>query len=243
VVNARFDPALFDGPFDLILHYAVLEHIEEPAIFLAQQAELLADEGVIACAVPSCGRQLEVGDLGMIVHEHWSYFTPESLRDLVVDGGGAVVDVQLAGVGGGAIYAAWRTGGRGRVSAPVDDPAGRFAQRAERSLAILRGRLEALDSNNRTLGIYCPARFFNYHHLLADSARPRIRYFDDDPHLAGRYYPPLPVRVEPRDTLLDQPVDELLIMSWSFGDALAAQLRSEPQLGGTALVTIGEIFG
>jgi hypothetical protein len=70
-----------------------------------------------------------------------------------------------------------------------------------------------------------------------------VRWFDDDPALHGRFYPPIPIEVESRDALLAHPVDELLIASWTFGEALREQLAENSALVGTRIRTFGDVLG
>ena len=71
---------------------------------------------------------------------------------------------------------------------------------------------------------------------------PPTRWFDDDPALHGRFYPPIPVAVEDRDALLARPVDELLIASWTFGEALRDQLVGDPALSRARIRTLADVL-
>jgi hypothetical protein len=84
----------------------------------------------------------------------------------------------------------------------------------------------------RTVGVYCGARALNLLHL-AGSAVPR--FFDDDPVAQGRYYPPFSSPIESRNALLARPVDDLVIMSRSFGRRIHQALRAEPALAATRI--------
>ena len=48
--------------------------------------------------------------------------------------------------------------------------------------------------------------------------------------------------MESRASLIERPVDSLLIMSRTFGPTLAGALRSDPRLAGREIVTVGELF-
>ena len=91
----------------------------------------------------------------------------------------------------------------------------------------------------RMLGVYCPGRFLNYWTV---AGKPALRFFDDDQGLHGRYFPPIPFSVETREQLLRDPVDSLLIMSRTFGEALAADLRRETALCSCEITTVAELF-
>jgi 2-polyprenyl-3-methyl-5-hydroxy-6-metoxy-1,4-benzoquinol methylase len=242
VIAQPFEPELFpDRRFDLIVHYGVLEHIARPVEFLRAQLLLLADNGVIVCSVPDCSLPMSKGDLSMLVHEHLSYLTAESLG-----GTGALAGARTIGArrsrSAGAMYCGWAPAPGDRPAILAEDRLARhFLRAAPRSLRAVQAFAERLARQERTLGIFCPARFINYQALAP--VLPRLRYFDDDPLLEGRYYPPFDVRVEPRAGLLARPVDEVLVMSWTFGEQIAQDLRSRPELAATAVHTVAELLG
>lgn len=243
VIAEPFIPDRFGHDrFDVILHHAVLEHVADPLTFLAHQLGLLADDGLVIFSVPDCTSPLVHGDLSMFVHEHFSYFTPDSLARLGELAGAEVVIMRTAHAAGSIHCALRRSAQLLSDSKPAQYESIRhFTGSAHESLKKLKRFCEGLVKEQRTLGVYCPARFINYHALLADAA-PKIRYFDDDPQLHGRYFPPFDVPIEPRAGLLARPVDALVIMSWTFGEKIAASLRGQPELANTVIHTIDELI-
>jgi 2-polyprenyl-3-methyl-5-hydroxy-6-metoxy-1,4-benzoquinol methylase len=224
--------------FDLITNYGVLEHVEEPRVFVADQLALLEPQGVMAFSVPNCRDYLAHGDISMLVHEHWSYFDPDSLA-AQADAAGAEIVETRRGHAAGTQYSVWRPGGTGQMK--PKDTAETFVERGRESVERLRAYLLETRERGLTLGVFAASRFFNYQQLLRDVCPP-LRYFDDDPKHQGRYYPPFPIQVEPRASLVSRPVDRLLIMSWTFGDRLSAELSDEPALAGTEIATIADLL-
>ena len=228
--------------FDLIIHHTVLEHIERPLEFVAEQLRLLAPGGRIVCCVPDCAPALEHGDLSMLVHEHWSYFDAKTLIHLGAVAGARTVTWRNATTEG-VIYCSWERDPASVTSAPPRPPP--YLERGRRALRAVVEYVSHVLRAGVSLGIYCAARFVNYHSLLADAlpAMCNVRWFDDDPALHGRFYPPIPIEVESRDALLAHPVDELLIASWTFGEALREQLAENSALVGTRIRTFGDVLG
>ena len=107
IIHAPFESRAFRRDFDLIVHYGVLEHVQEPDRFIRSQLDILKPGGSIVLAVPDCHELLLRGDLSIFAHEHWSYFTRDSLHALASTVGVEVIAYERAGVGG-AIYTAWR---------------------------------------------------------------------------------------------------------------------------------------
>jgi SAM-dependent methyltransferase len=226
--------------FDLIVHHTVLEHIDRPLEFVADQLRLLAPGGRIICCVPDCGPAIERGDLSMLVHEHWSYFDAATLIDLGARAGARTTTWRNARTEG-VIYCSWERAEEAKP-APAAPPS--YIERARDALrAIARYAREVL-SAGASLGVYCGGRFVNYQALLVDTlpAIRRARWFDDDPALHGRFYPPTAIAIEARDALLAAPVDHLLIASWTFGEALRERLAREPALRRTRMHTFLDVL-
>jgi SAM-dependent methyltransferase len=235
-----FAPELFDDPFDLIVHHGVLEHVPDPVSFMSGQLSLLAPGGAIAFSVPDCATALAHGDISILVHEHWSYLTERTLEAVAALGGARVVSSEPAGVAG-ARHSVWaRADGPLGPASPPPDPRS-FVARAAGNLERIRDHLRDLRERGARVGIFCPGRFINYESLLADSLPP-LRYFDDDPLLAGLFYPPSRVQIEPRAGLLADPPTHLIIVSWTFGAEILRSLRSERSLDHVDIQTIADLL-
>ncbi|MDA0194116.1 MAG: class I SAM-dependent methyltransferase [Bacteroidetes bacterium] len=85
---------------DLIIHYDVLEHTQEPADFLAFHRQDLKKNGLIVFAVPDSSSFIERGDMSMIVHEHFNYFNVDSLANVVLAAGFEPLKITKSEYGG-----------------------------------------------------------------------------------------------------------------------------------------------
>jgi len=226
--------------FDLIVHHGVLEHIERPREFIAEQLPLLTARGRIVCCVPDCAPALAHGDLSILVHEHWSYFDAQTLKHLAAAAGARTVRWRHARTEG-AIFSAWEPRPAAALSAPSPPP---YLERGCHALRVVEQYVDAATRAGSSLGIFPGGRFINYLALLTGrlDTLPAIRWFDDDPALHGRFYPPIAIAIEPRAALLADPVSELLIASWTFGALLQDQLRAEPALASTRIHAITELL-
>lgn len=79
-----------DASVDLVLSTETLEHIPEPAVFLAEARRVLREGGRIVLTVPFSARW------HYIPHDYWRY-TPSSLRNLLERAGFAAVVVNARG--------------------------------------------------------------------------------------------------------------------------------------------------
>ncbi len=81
VVPEYFSSESFAGErFDAVLSINNLEHIPEPLEHLRAIVGLLKSTGgFLYLVLPDSSRGLETGDLGICIHEHLFYYTPETL--------------------------------------------------------------------------------------------------------------------------------------------------------------------
>lgn len=229
VVTDSFPSPKLADKFDLIVGYAVIEHVIDMESFLAAVRRQLRPDGRVIFSVPNSAAHIASGDPSMLLHEHFSYFTEGSLRRTLEANGMAVIGLARAGFGG-ALYVAARHGKAvvdGGPAASELAQARDFGKKLGRLQANVRRLLGDIRAAGKRVGIYCPARAL----ALLESGD-AVRFFDDDPELHGRFYPPFGCPVEPRGALLDDPVDELWIMSRTFGPKLRDQLSGESALRG-----------
>jgi SAM-dependent methyltransferase len=78
--------------FDLILAFNTLEHLPEPESFLNSIKDHLTEKGMVVLTFPDCERQLRLGDLNVLLHEHINYFTESSLVRYIKKAGFKLVE-------------------------------------------------------------------------------------------------------------------------------------------------------
>lgn len=238
VINEPFPYSELPGPFDCIVAYAVLEHVPQIAGFLGHVKRHLCHGGNFIVSVPDCSSHIEFGDPSILLHEHWSYFTSRTLKRTLENCGFTVTHLQPSGYGG-ALYAA-ATSHKSNTHYPIDEAelkmARAYGDNCQKLRSLAAERLEKLRRKKLSVGVYVPARALAL--LPLDVS---VRFFDDDPELQGKYYPPFSAPVESRQSLLDDPVDELWIMSRSFGAGMAEELTGLPQLCNIVIVTLDEL--
>ena len=94
-----FRSSLVPRPIHLACCRHVLEHIAEPHEFLAEIKSLVsgfATEMIIYFEVPDTRYSLEHGGIWDILYEHFTYFTPPSLKRLFRDAGFRVLNERTA---------------------------------------------------------------------------------------------------------------------------------------------------
>lgn len=216
------------GKYSAIVLMSVLEHVQDPAAFVARLTDYLTPDGRIFISVPNEGAYIQNGDVSTLFHEHWSYFDQQTLRATMAVAG-LTISNDCESSFGGSLYACLSRGSQGgRVTESQRENniqvALKYLSQARSNCDTLQEACARMTANGRSLGVYVPARFVN---AVGISAIPpqTIRFFDDDPSLLGTYYPGIPIRIESREDLLRSPTDSVLIMSRTFGPNLAVELR------------------
>lgn len=213
--------------FDVLFHYDVLEHVEDPVAFLQAHHANLSSHGALIFAVPDCSHHIALGDVSMLLHEHLNYFDSESLAHVVRAAGFEPLLLEPARHGGVLLCCAVPAANR---AVPVERVRGtsKFETFRARAHGALR-RFAALANQpgQGELGLYVPLRAFAY--LGQIPAETRLRFFDDDPGLHGRYYDGFDVSIENLSGLLARPPKQLMICSLAFGGKIADRIPMEFQ--------------
>lgn len=213
--------------FDLILAYALLEHMENPKDLLENMFQSIQENGVVIVSVPDCESHVQKGDPSMIIHEHFSYFTRAALRFLFESNGYETIVVSKSSFGG-SIYGAFKK----RKGSPK--PAGQLLARSDyfkkmgHHLETMAGFFNS--QRNKTVGIYVPVRALNTLCILKDVIKVagiKLRFFDDSHNLHGKCFPAFDIRIENQSDLVNDPCPVILIFSYSFGKKIADRLKEK----------------
>jgi 2-polyprenyl-3-methyl-5-hydroxy-6-metoxy-1,4-benzoquinol methylase len=240
IIQSFYPATSLDEKFDVLFHYDVLEHIEDPVAFLRAHRNNLSPDGGLVFAVPDCTHHIALGDVSMVLHEHLNYFDKTSLAATVRAAGFEPVLLETAKHGGVLMCCA--------VAADIDRlPANtqhnnwskftEFSDRAQESL--LRFSKSAACAVSKEMGLYVPLRAFPYLSHVPENVR--LRFFDDDPGLHGRYFDGFDVVVENRAQLEESPPDYLMVCSLVFGDRILGRL-SEQSRANMVVTAWNELF-
>jgi len=237
IVNEAFPSPRAQGPYDLIVSYAVLEHIEDTGAFITAIRDHLTLKGVVVLSVPDCSAEIATGDPAMLLHEHFHYFTASTLASCLRDAG---FDVRVQpSKYGRCLYAAATP----NVHTMALTQPSHEAEQIRSYPAIVNERIRAVEaavrSRNSTdeLAIMCPVRSLAVLSGCTDAA---LRFCDDDPGLQGLYLPPFACPIESRQALREWQPKELWIMSRTFGAKIRESLALE--LPRTRLLTAEEVL-
>lgn len=227
IINEFFKPGLFQNKFDVVFCYGVLEHIRKPESFMNSLKEVMAEDGTIFTAVPNCELRFRLGDIQVLGHEHWSYFTPQMLKNFMIFCG--LTDVHVTVGQNNAMIYAWGKKRAGDAPGQMRDTPEtkilfrRFCSKATMALARLQERINKLEAEGKTLGVYGGG--FVVAGVLEHRGEPR--FFDTDISCHGKYYAGFTNSIEAPGNLLTNPADELWIMAIDYDMEIRNYLRNE----------------
>lgn len=239
VLNRFFNPLEITEKYDIVIFYAVLEHMQDAGKFLQDVKTVLKTNGKIVLAVPDCEPYIEAGDTSLLIHEHWNYFTQNTLAVLVSNNGlaGTIVRSEFAGV----LYAFLIEGGDGKVIQPSNlDTLSLYIDKVKTQKEKLFKYIESI-TQNQSLGIYVPGRMINLLSVCYEEVPDQIRFFDDNENLYGKYYPSINIKIENFEDFQSNPVDVMIIASFTFGSKIKDKiLKSGIKC---EIVLLEELFG
>lgn len=218
-----------EGPFDLVIAYCLLEHVSNPVGLLRDACRFLAPHGQLALVVQDEEPYIRAGELSLLFHEHFSYFTDRTLVRTMESAGGTDATVVRSKFSN-LLFGCCSAGPAERRLEPpptVDvDLAVSFPAKAETLARTWAGRVAAAAHKPGGMAIYVPNRAANYFAYLDPALLPGVRLIDDNAVLRGTYLPGIAIPIEHSDVLETAPPAETLIMSLSFGTRIAERLRT-----------------
>lgn len=212
-------PALEGRRFQTIFTANTLEHTPDPAGFLDGVRRHLVTGGRALVCVPDVTAQIAANDLTALVHEHMSYFTPQSLRTLCGARGLAVVQTFTEEDVAWAVLEVCEKATV--VEVDIDPAFQRFAERLPHSLSAKAAELRALLAKGLTVGFHgasCGLNAFLYLTSLGDE--PGVALFDGDDSKHGRFLPASPRPIAPAGGDAYRNVDVLYVAAMSFYDPI-----------------------
>lgn len=236
LINDFFPSEKITGEFDFILHFNVLEHLENPVDVLIEQAKILKPEGKIIFGIPNCEPNLSTGDLSIFAHEHFNYFTRDSIFH-VSKHAGLYVDSIATGASDGMIFCSLVKNSLSSRLNYIDSKTqwDDFDSKVEGTLRNLKNTLE--NYKTKDVAVYCPKRALNALSILHVHD---CRIIDDTIDMYGKYLPSFNNPVENRESLAARAPDVLIVFSRTFGHLIKEKCRSLKELDKTEILLLEE---
>ncbi|HLT46945.1 MAG TPA: class I SAM-dependent methyltransferase [Rubricoccaceae bacterium] len=243
---------------DLLLGNNVLAHTPHLNSFVAGMKVLLAAGGTITMEFPHLLRLMRENQFDTIYHEHFSYFSLLTVRQVFAAHGLTLFDVEELPTHGGSlrIYARHAEETDRPVTAAVEvlearereyglDRLETYAAFAEQVKETKRRLLDFLIEANRAgaqvVGYGAPGKgntLLNYCGVRTDLLRYTV---DRNPYKQGTYLPGTRIPVYPPERIFETRPDYVLILPWNLRDEVAAQLAGIRAWGGRFVVPIPEV--
>lgn len=237
-INDFFPSEKINEKLDVIYHFAVWEHVDDPIAFIRDQISNLNESGSIVFGVPNCEPYVEHGDLSMFLHEHYSYFTSESISNVVKKAGGVLRHIQvIEGMLVGKIVAASNEKNTPHWSIDSKVNPTTFWKNVENVNESLRLFFNKFPTDG-DVAVYVPGRALNTLFLQGYKG---IRMVDDNSEMRTRYLPYFDSPVESFEDLCKNPPSALLIYSTTFGKKIKEKCLEDNRLSETLVVTLDEI--
>jgi SAM-dependent methyltransferase len=233
LINDFFPTNQLKEKYELIYSLLVLEHIENPLVFLNHLIEYLQPNGKIIFGVPNCEPYLLEGDLSVFIHEHFSYFTKESIINLVNQTGLAIEDISI--VEGAFIVTISNKKYNQNICFDILSPLD-FNNKVDLHIANLNHLFQKYNPNE--IAIYAPTRAIN---SLFITKNINVRLVDDNSELQNKYLPTLYSSVESYEQLVARPPKCLLIFSRTFGERIRKKCELDESLSNTQILTLNDL--
>jgi 2-polyprenyl-3-methyl-5-hydroxy-6-metoxy-1,4-benzoquinol methylase len=224
VIQDFFPSKSLSTKFDLIFHVDVLEHVDDYVGFLRSQYDQLNDHGFLVVNVPDASESIKLGDFSLAMHQHLNYFSTTSLTSVLESSGFKVMALERAGYGGSLYAIAAKNTEESDFQLPIESDEKQFlvtaAQSADKFSRVIH---EILASHGSTLGFYVPLRALPY--VAKTKLNCDFRFFDDTPHWHHLFFDGIDVKIENFDDLVRNPVTHMVIMSFTFADAIKNKIH------------------
>src|SRR3954451_15215821 len=245
------------GRADLLIGNNVLPHVPDLNDFVAGLELMLAPDGLLTLELPHLLQLLRDGQFDTIYHEHFSYFSVLTVRQVLAAHGLRLVDVEELPTHGGSLRLHVRHESAGAPVAPAvarliaeERRAGldsievyrRFAdgvRETRRSLVDFLARARA--EGRRVAGYGAPAKattLLNYCGVGPESIEYTV---DRNPHKQGRLLPGTGIPIHPPELLAETRPEYVVILPWNLRAEIAPQLSHVAEWGGRLVVPVPRV--
>jgi C-methyltransferase C-terminal domain/Putative zinc binding domain/Methyltransferase domain len=246
------------GPADLLLGNNVLAHVPDINDFVGGMKILLAERGVITMEFPVLSALMQNNYFDTIYHEHYSYLSFTTVRDLFAKHGITLFDVEDLSTHGGSIrifgchaqdLSKLETENVARVLAR-EKAAGHFDLASystfgekvrESKRSILEFLIHAKRSGKSVAAYGAPGKgntLLNYCGIRTDFIDYTV---DRNPHKQGNYLPGTRIPIlDPSQIAVSKP-DYLFVLVWNLKNEVMQQMGHIRQWGGKFVIPLPQI--
>ena len=244
IIQDFFNPQKIKEKFDVVFTHGTLEHIKNPLEFLKGLKVCTKEDGIIFTAVPNCEMGLSIGDLSLIGHEHYNYFTTRSLYNLYQKLG--LESIQYRNANYGWMLYMW-----GKVKSKSTAISNSFEKDVLEEVKLfnnyvrlshsiinkIQGMINWFEHQGKSIGIYGASS-----HFLAFTWKKQPRFFDGDVAKHGKYLPGCNNFIENPKSLITKPVDSIWVAPINHDTAIRDFLENKLKIPADKIISMKEIY-
>jgi SAM-dependent methyltransferase len=243
---------------DLIVGNNVLAHVPALNDFVKGLKILLKSEGVITLEFPHLMRLMDEDQFDTIYHEHFSYFSFHTVRQIMAARGLTVFDVEELPTHGGSlrIYVRHQEDRSKPTEKRVEALIARerdaditnvktyvgFGEKVKQAKRkILQFLIAAKHEGRSIVGYGAPAKgntLLNYCGVRTDFIDYTV---DRSPHKQGQFLPGTRIPIHHPDRIMETRPDYVLILPWNLTEEITAQMSYIRNWDGRFVVPIPEL--
>ena len=229
IVPEYFSPDHLDRPFDFILCRHVLEHLDDPMLFLIDIRQAIGERNVpIYFEVPNAGWMLDAVSMWDVIYEHVTYWTVPTMMTLFWRTGFAPINVQDGYGAQFLMFEAKPVEAEARYLSPETDTvkaaAHAFTVAANDKLAKWRNRLSAYKGKAVIWG--AGSKGITFANVLEEAGRSLTALVDLNPRKNGLLAPGVALPVVAPDELRQIRPNLVLVSNALYKGEIANQVKS-----------------
>lgn len=187
-------PALEGRKFDLVLALNCLEHVPDPMMFCRSISDSMEPDALAVLVFPDCESALMRGDLNVLVHEHLTYFTEDSVRWIAETCGFTVRALESINDTFLVVLVKDKDGRKDVIAEEVLSRGVQLLQHsAESFLQVLRNKAATIRNAlevGKVVGFHGATNGLNiFLHLAGIGMHPGVRIYDGDSSKADYFLP------------------------------------------------------
>ena len=239
---------------DLLVGNNVLAHTPYLNDFVAGLSLLLKPEGVLSLEFPHLLQLISENQFDTIYHEHFSYFSLQTVQQVLKAHGLRIFDVETLSTHGGSLrLLACRTAAQHPTLPTVEtvlqterdaglDTLGPYLAFGEQVKStkrqLLRFLIEAKEAGRQVVGYGAPAKgntLLNYCGVGCDFLDYTV---DRSPHKQGHFLPGVRIPIFDPERIAQTRPDDVLILPWNLRQEIIEQMAHIRDWGGRFVVAV-----
>lgn len=252
-INEYFGPALADsilegyGPASLVTMTNVFAHVDALELILDGVKKLIGDKGRFMIELPYLPEMLKKGTFDLIYHEHLSYFTLSTIKQILERFGLMVISLQFVPVHGGSIRVfAGKQGMHAVDSRYIKSILKKeesvsyaklfhsFPQKVKakkKEIVALIQKIAKKKSGNRIVGYGAPAKSSTMLNYFGIDKRHIDFIVDDAPAKQYRWHPGTGIYIVPPPKKMNDVADYIVLFAWNFQKSIINKLFGQGYTG------------